>query len=240
MDLCVFARRLPIPKRNTGTIKNLFLGIHMKHSLNIILSTALVFTSVASFASGASQPLVELHELLSHTRSLQGDFTQVTTDQQGEVVEENTGTFAIKRPGLLRWHIAEPFEQLLVSNGETLWVYDPDLEQVTINTVDEQMQQNSALLLSSDLEKLQANYEAEEVRTEGNEKVFALLPKDAGNSFERLELQFEGDQLTGWDLYTALGEKSTFTFEDLKVNEPVADELFKFDPPPGVDVLDER
>lgn len=207
---------------------------------SLAITTGLAFVSLSSFASGANQPLVELHELLSQTRSLQGDFTQVTTDQQGEVVEENTGTFAIKRPGLLRWHIAAPFEQLLVSNGETLWVYDPDLEQVTINTVDEQMQQNSALLLSSDLEKLQANYEAEEVRTKGDEKVFALLPKDAGNSFERLEFQFEGDQLIGWELYTALGEKSTFTFEDLKVNQSVADKLFKFDPPPGVDVLDER
>jgi outer membrane lipoprotein carrier protein len=212
----------------------------MHRYLNIALATGLTILSLGVFASGKTQPLVELHELLSQTRSLQGDFTQVTTDQQGEVVEENTGTFAIKRPGLLRWHIEKPFEQLLVSNGETLWVYDPDLEQVTINTVDEQMQQNSALLLSSDLEQLQANYQAEEVRSQGDENVFALVPKDQGNTFERLELQFEGDQLSGWELYTALGEKSTFTFERVKVNQPVSDDLFKFDPPPGVDVLDER
>lgn len=212
----------------------------MHRYLNTVLATSLTILALTAFASGKTQPLVELHGLLSQTRSLQGDFTQVTTDQQGEVVEENTGKFAIKRPGLLRWHIAEPFEQLLVSDGEILWVYDPDLEQVTINTVDEQMQQNSALLLSSDLEQLQANYQAEEVRSQGDKKVFALVPKDRGNSFERLELQFEGSQLSGWELYTALGEKSTFTFDNVKVNQPVSADLFKFDPPPGVDVLDER
>lgn len=196
--------------------------------------------AVGSFAGVSDDALLELHELLSQTRSLQGDFNQVTTDQEGEVVEENTGTFAIKRPGLLRWHIEEPFEQLLVSDGETLWVYDPDLEQVTINSVDEQMQQNSALLLSSDLEEIQANYRVDEINTEGEQKTFALVPLDESNAFERLELQFEGEQLTGWQLYTALGEKSTFSFSDLQINQPIADEFFQFEPPPGADVLDER
>src|SRR5690606_21419429 len=115
------------------------------------------------------QSLLELQRLLSQTRSLQGDFEQVTRDQDGQIEEENTGTFAIKRPGLLRWHIEEPFEQLLVSDGENLWVYDPDLEQVTISTVDEQMQQNSALLLSSDLAQIRANYRVDEVRSEGGQ-----------------------------------------------------------------------
>lgn len=196
--------------------------------------------AVSSFAGANDDSLLELHQLLSQTRSLQGDFNQVTTDQEGEVVEENTGTFAIKRPGLLRWHIEEPFEQLLVSDGETLWVHDPDLEQVTINTVDEQMQQNSALLLSSDLEKIQANYRVDEVRREDEQKTFALVPLNESNAFERLELQFEGEQLTGWQLYTALGEKSTFSFSDLQINQPISDQLFQFEPPPGADVLDER
>lgn len=203
------------------------------------VSFVAVFT-MANTAMADGDPLVELHNLLSKTQSLQGDFNQVTTDQEGEVVEENTGTFAIKRPGLLRWHIEKPFEQLLVSNGEVLWVYDPDLEQVTINWVDEQMQQNSTLLLSSDLEKIRANYRADEVTTEGDSKTFTLIPLDQGNAFERLELQFQGDRMKGWELYTELGEKSTFTFEDLKVNEEIPDERFRFEPPPGVDVLDER
>src|SRR5690606_3793823 len=99
---------------------------------------ALSIFLLASTATANESALLELHELLSETKSLQGKFNQVTRDEQGQMVEENTGTFAIKRPGLLRWHIEKPFEQLLVSDGESLWVYDPDLEQVTINTVDEQ------------------------------------------------------------------------------------------------------
>lgn len=204
------------------------------------LVASLLLVASSTFAGVNDDALLELHRLLSQTRSLQGDFTQVTTDQEDQIVEENTGTFAIQRPGYLRWHIEQPFEQLLVSDGETLWVYDPDLEQVTINSVDEQMQQNSALLLSSDLEKIQANYRVDEVRKENNREVFALVPLNESNAFERLELHFENEQLKGWQVHTALGERSTFTFSELQVNEPLSDELFRFEPPPGVDVLDER
>ncbi|MGQ9424543.1 outer membrane lipoprotein chaperone LolA [Gilvimarinus sp. F26214L] len=210
--------------------------MHIKPAI-LVLNLALL--AVPTMAAN-DDPLLELHQLLSQTRSLQGDFSQVTTDQDGEIVEENTGTFAIKRPGLLRWHIAQPFEQLLVSDGESLWVYDPDLEQVTINTVDEQMQENSALLLSSDLEKLKANYRVEDVRRNNGTTVYALVPLDSGNAFEKLELEFKGQQPVGWELYTALGEQSTFSFEDLKVNQDIPGDLFRFEPPEGVDVLDER
>jgi len=194
----------------------------------------------ASTAAANEKALVELHELLSETRSLQGDFNQLTRDEQGQVVEENTGTFAIKRPGLLRWHIEKPFEQLLVSDGESLWVYDPDLEQVTINTVDEQMQRNSALLLSSDLEKIRDNYRVEEVREENDRRVFVLVPLNDG-AFEKLELTFDSQgQVNSWRLHTELGEESSFSFRNLQINQMIPDSHFVFDPPPGVDVLDER
>lgn len=186
------------------------------------------------------EALLELQHLLGQTQSLQGDFEQITRDQEGEVVEENSGSFAIKRPGLLRWQIAEPFEQLLVSDGETLWVYDPDLEQVTISSVDEQMQQNSALLLSSDLGELRANYRVENVRTEDGRKLFSLVPLRADHAFERLTLIFDGEQISGWELDTALGERSTFSFSGLRINQSIPDQEFQFEPPAHVDVLDER
>src|SRR5690606_35806332 len=116
--------------------------MHPTKRTPLLALATLLFMAMGNVALADEQSLLELQRLLSQTRSLQGDFEQVTRDQDGQIVEENTGTFAIKRPGLLRWHIEEPFEQLLVSDGENLWVYDPDLEQVTISTVDEQMQQN--------------------------------------------------------------------------------------------------
>jgi outer membrane lipoprotein carrier protein len=214
--------------------------LHPYKSLITGCALAVLLVTQSHFATANNDTLLELHQLLNQTRSLQGDFKQITTDQEGEVVEENTGTFAIKRPELLRWHIEQPFEQLLVSDGATLWVYDPDLEQVTINTVDENMQQNSALLLSSDLEGIRTNYRVDEVRKEGDTQVFALVPLDESNAFERLELKFENEQLSGWALDTALGETSTFTFGNLQINPSLSDQHFHFEPPPGVDVLDER
>lgn len=201
---------------------------------------ALLLLSWSSAGLADDEALLELQHLLGKTQSLQGDFEQITRDQDGEVVEENSGSFAIKRPGLLRWHIEEPFEQLLVSDGETLWVYDPDLEQVTISPVDQQMQQNSALLLSSDLAEIRANYRVEDVRSEDGRKLFSLVPLQVDHAFEKLTLIFEGERMSGWELDTALGERSTFNFSGLRVNQSIPDQEFEFEPPAHVDVLDER
>lgn len=203
------------------------------------LLTALLL-SWSSIGWADEEALLELQRLLNKTQSLQGQFEQITRDQDGQVVEENSGNFAIKRPGLLRWHIVEPFEQLLVSDGESLWVYDPDLEQVSISTVDEQMQQNSALLLSSDLAEIRSNYRVEDVRSEGGRKLFSLIPLQMDHAFERLTLIFDGEQISGWELDTALGERSTFSFTGLRVNQSIPAQEFKFEPPADVDVLDER
>lgn len=214
--------------------------MHPTKRTPLLALVTLLFMAMGNVAVADEQSLLELQRLLSQTRSLQGDFEQVTRDQDGQIVEENTGTFAIKRPGLLRWHIEEPFEQLLVSDGENLWVYDPDLEQVTISTVDEQMQQNSALLLSSDLAQIRANYRVDEVRSEGGQKLFSLSPLRNSQAFERLTLSFQGETISGWELFTALGERSTFSFKGLKANQEIPDHHFDFEPPADVDVLDER
>lgn len=205
----------------------------------LVLSVLLLWLGGAT-AWADEQALLELQQLLSQTQSLQGRFEQITRNQDGQIVEENLGTFAIKRPGLLRWHIEEPFEQLLVSDGVSLWVYDPDLEQVTIGVVDEQMQQNSALLLSSDLAQIRANYRVDDVRTEGSRKLFSLSPLQNNQAFERLTLVFEGKTISGWELDTALGETSVFSFSDLQINQDIPDQTFEFEPPAHVDVIDER
>lgn len=189
------------------------------------------FTVFANTANAADVDV--LAEKLVQLSTFSGDFRQTLVDDQGEVLQESTGVFFLERPGYFNWETTAPFPQLLVSDLTSIWLYDPDLEQVTVRPYDESVSQTPALLLSGDVSKMSASYEV--VQTADNQ--FSLTPKRQQELFTLLTVEFAEGQLASMSLQDSLGQTTTFTFLNGVYNQTIPRELFQFIPPEGTDVI---
>lgn len=178
----------------------------------------------------------QLRNTLAATTSLEGEFTQTLFDADGEQLETSAGQFILQRPGRFYWHTTEPFEQLVVSNQQTLWLYDPDLEQVTVREVTDEIRKTPAMVLSDDVSQIAEAFTITVEERDGH-TWFALAPVRDDELFTLLELQFAGDELLGIELEDGLGQQTVFAFSNTTRNRPVEESLFTFTIPDGVDVL---
>lgn len=205
--------------------------------IRMLLLTVLSVTSVA--ATAADEVAVQrLTELLNQAQTITARFSQLTLDGSGTQLQETTGQLALKRPGLFRWHTDAPMEQLLVSNGEKVWLYDPDLEQVTIQTLDQRLTHTPALLLSGDVSKIQENFDISH-NEGGNVVDFILKPTSKDTLFDSLRLSFRNSVLNDMQLIDSIGQRTNILFLSVKMNEPQDDAQFTFEIPAGADVIQE-
>src|SRR5690554_158534 len=157
---------------------------------------ALLWTFLFALNSHAADDLQRLHERLEGVKTMQGEFTQVLRDDDGTLLEESRGQFALERPGKFYWHTLKPFEQQLVSDQEFLWMYDPDLEQVTRRAYDqEQVRATPAAILSDDLQGLGDNFAVHDGGQNDGRTLFTLSPKVHNDMFQSLTLAFTGEGL---------------------------------------------
>lgn len=208
--------------------------------LSRALLTAALLLPVAQAAEDSEQQRAanKLSELLSHTQTITGSFSQLTLDSTGTQLQEAAGEMLLQRPGLFRWHTNPPLEQLLVSNGEKVWLYDPDLMQVTVQKMDQRLTHTPALLLSGDVSKISENFKI--TYKEGGPVVdFILTPTAKDTLFDTLRLSFRNGVINDMQLLDAVGQRTNILFMGVKVNEPVAPEQFVFVAPAGVDVIEE-
>lgn len=234
-------------------LRNVKFGL-LKASLVRALAISLVLSLGASFSVFAKEPAQtasvsdpvatpmaaeQLVTMLEKFKSLEGSFDQSLHSAAGKLLQSTQGVFKIKRPGLYLWQSAEPYPQTIVGNGQTIWVYDPDLEQVTI-TPQAQMPLNPAMLLSGGIDDLSARFSIEQVtqnRPKG-QSVFNLTPVNTVNApFIMVSLTFVNDQIASAELTDRLAQKTLMRFTDLKANTLINDTEFTFVPPQGTDVL---
>lgn len=201
----------------------------------IIAALSLLLVSGVLYA-GPVEEARDLRERLDAMTSLQGTFEQIMTDLEGTVLEDSEGDFAMMRPGKFDWHTREPFEQRLVSDHDTIWLYDPDLMQVTVRDFDDGLQETPALILSDELAELSERFEIGR-REDGDRTIFALVPREDEGLFRSLELVFEGELLREIRMYDNLDQISRFELSNLRRNETIDESRFTFQPPEGVDVL---
>ncbi|WPC03224.1 outer membrane lipoprotein chaperone LolA [Pseudomonas benzenivorans] len=208
--------------------------------MRLIRMLILAALSISSFtAQAADEAAVQrLTQLLNQAQTITARFSQLTLDGSGTQLQETAGQLALKRPGLFRWHTDEPMEQLLVSNGEKVWLYDPDLEQVTIQTLDQRLTHTPALLLSGDVSKISENFEIS--HKEGGSVVdFTLKPKAKDSLFDSLRLSFRSGVLNDMQLIDSIGQRTNILFLNVQMNESLDDGQFSFDIPEGADVIQE-
>ncbi len=126
----------------------------------------------------------------------------------------------LQRPGLFRWHTDPPLEQLLVSNGEKVWLYDPDLLQVTVQKMDQRLTHTPALLLSGDVSQISENFTI--TYKEGGPVIdFILTPTAKDTLFDTLRLSFRNGVINDMQLLDAVGQRTNILFMDVVVNAPV-------------------
>lgn len=202
-----------------------------------LLLAALAFTAIPAQADD-QVAIQRLTQLLNQAQTLTARFSQLTLDGSGTQLQETAGQLALKRPGLFRWHTDAPMEQLLVSNGQKVWLYDPDLQQVTIQTLDQRLTHTPALLLSGDVSKIGENFEIS--YKEGGDVVdFILKPKAKDSLFDNLRLSFRNGVVNDMQLIDGVGQRTNILFLNVKMNEALDAGQFSFDIPEGADVIQE-
>lgn len=206
---------------------------------SVLLSAAVLLPLQLAQASDSQQHSAnKLSALLSQTQTISGSFSQLTLDSTGTQLQEASGQMVLQRPGLFRWHTNPPLEQLLVSNGEKVWLYDPDLMQVTVQNMDQRLTHTPALLLSGDVSKISENFTISYQAT-GEVVDFTLIPTAKDTLFDTLRLSFRGGVINDMQLQDAVGQRTNILFSAVKVNQPIAASEFVFEAPAGVDVIEE-
>jgi len=212
----------------------------MLKKLLLLIATSLPCVVYAHTPVSNDEGYAALDKFLNGLQSLQSEFTQTVQDSHEQIVEKTIGTLAIKRPGKFRWDYAKPHEQTIVSDGNRIWVYDPELEQVTIRSVDATISGTPAMLLSGEgtTDNLKTNFKIENTQRHEDMLIVNLSPKRPDADFKLVQLALKGSDLVAMSLTDKLGQTTLVEFKQFKRNALIADSLFTFEAPKGVDVID--
>ena len=203
-----------------------------------LMFVAVALASLLAIPSAQAGAIDKLHRFLESTKTLRADFAQIVVAKNGKRPQQSTGVMMVSRPGKFRWQISKPYEQLLVGDGEKVWIYDPDLRQVTIRKVDAALGSTPAALLvgSNELEK---SFNLREIGERESLEWLEATPKSPDSGFEELQLGFAGNDLKAMELYDTFGQTTSLLFLHLERNPSLASTLFRFTPPAGADVIGE-
>jgi outer membrane lipoprotein carrier protein len=180
----------------------------------------------------------KLYHFLETTQTLSADFAQIVVAKSGRRPQRSSGTMLISRPGRFRWQIEQPYIQLLVGDGARVWMYDPDLRQAMVQTMDAALGSTpAALLIGTDT--LEKNFELSETGEREGLEWLEARPRSPDSGFEKLELGFSGEDLKAMELYDNFGQTTSIVFSSLRRNPSLPPALFNFVPPAGTDVIGE-
>jgi len=201
------------------------------------LLIALVVASVSG-ATVAASAVAQLRQFVDASRSAQGEFEQTVRSASGRKPQQASGSFVFARPGKFRWSYDRPYPQLLVSDGDKLWSWDRDLNQVTVKRLGDALGSTPAAILagSGDLDR---DFElAEAGSSDGLDWVLAK-PKQAETSFASIRLGLSGGLLKRMELQDNFGQTTLIVFTSLVANARPDPAQFRFVPPAGADVIGE-
>lgn len=215
----------------------------MFKKLNIVLNVLLacVLVSAHSFSIASNDALDELVDETTKIKNYRANFKQKIKDQFDNLKDQSEGEFVIQKPYKFVWFTQSPFEQKIVSDGQYLWTFDMDLDQVNIQNLNKAMGNTPVFLLGADAQTLGKSFDVNKLETgESKSKTFELKPKEAGYPFERMMVLFKDGLLREILLMDTLGQKTIVDFSGVEVNQPIEPATFEFEIPDGVDVVDSR
>jgi len=177
-----------------------------------------------------------LEQHLAGLQTLSANFEQRVTAADGHSLQQSSGILQLARPGRIYWVAEPPFEQTVVSDGQRIWVYDPDLEQVTVRPLASQLDNSPAALLVGDADQVLEEFRICAFR-EGDVTRIQLHPLNTDALYTEIELLFEAGAPAGIRMIDSLGQHTQTTLSTIELNQPLDPQVFHFTPPPGVDVF---
>ncbi len=219
----------------------------IRNVLMLVTASALAMASSAVSADAAR----DLEAKLGKISAMQANFSQRVIDELGNELDYSKGTFQLQRPAKFRWIVSEPYEQEIVSDGASLWQFDKDIEQINVSNLADSFDNSPAALLSKSQVDMEKDYivaslldsEAEELAKETDAKqtlIFHLRPKSEEALFEVMIMEFKGDEFVAFKVKDNLGQTTLVEFSEQQYNQGFAQDVFKFTPPVGIDLIDSR
>jgi outer membrane lipoprotein carrier protein len=213
-------------------------------SIRKTFSGVVLLASLWAVAGARADGLSEMATFLRDVRSAQASFTQVVTSpqRQGEAagrVKTSSGRFEFLRPNRFRFEYTKPFEQSIVADGETLWLFDVDLGQVTARKQQDVLGSTPAALIAAgtDIKSLASVFELTSAPAKDGVEWVDARPRGNDGQLQSVRVGFRQGQLEALEISDSLGQKSVLTFSAWQSNVPLKAEQFRFVPPPGVDVI---
>jgi outer membrane lipoprotein carrier protein len=194
----------------------------------------------AAFAQAAHADAIErFKSFVRTTQSARADFEQQVYGRDGRMTQASKGSFVFLRPGRFRWTYAKPLDQVIVGDGERVWIHDRDLNQVTVRKISKALGSTPAALLAgaSDVEKA---FELADAGSRDGLEWLEAKPRERDAGFERIRMGFSATGLEAMELTDNFGQTTRLRFANLQRNPKIDPAEFRFEPPKGADILGEK
>ena len=204
---------------------------------NARMRTLILLCGLLLSGAAAAAGIDQLKAFWANTQAAQGTFAQSVVAKSGRKPQNSTGIFMLARPGKLRWSYEKPYKLLLVADGEKLWTYDLDLNQVTIGKMDKTLGASPAALLTG--ESLDRHFTLAEAGTADGLEIVDAVPKAADSTFARVRIGLSNNLPRLMEVRDNFGQTTTLLFTEFQPNPALPKEAFRFTPPKGADVIGE-
>lgn len=198
-----------------------------------LLLTALLAVAVPAWADAVDT----LKSFVQDVKSGRAAFTQTVTSPDGAKKRTTHGSFEFSRPGRFRFEYDKPFEQLIVADGQKVWLHDPDLNQVTVRPMSQALGATPAALLAGG--SLEKDFRLKAMDERDGLQWAEAIPREKDSQFQAVRVGFRGNELAALEILDNFGQKSLLNFSQVQSNVALAPERFRFTPPADADVLEQ-
>lgn len=204
----------------------------LKSPAHLLALGALVLAGLAR-----ADAVQTLKDFGREVKSGKAEFTQTVTSPDGQRKKSSSGSFEFQRPNQFRFAYTKPFEQLIVGDGQKVWIYDPDLKQASARRLSAALGATpAALLAGANLEK---DFELKALPAAQGLDWVQAQPRQADSGLQSLRIGFKGRELAAIEVVDGFGQRSLLQFSGVQANAPVAAERFRFVLPPGADLIEQ-
>jgi outer membrane lipoprotein carrier protein len=202
------------------------------------MKSLLTALALAVFAVAAHADAVDtLKEFVRDVKTGSAVFTQTVVSPDGARKKASNGSFEFSRPNRFRFTYKKPFEQVIVGDGQKVWIYDADLNQASSRKLDQTLGTTPAALLAGG--SLDKDFELKALPDQNGLAWVQATPRVKDGPFQLLRIGFKGKQLASIEILDAFGQRSTLQFDQFVANAPVSAESFRFTPPAGAEVIEQ-